>query len=342
MLVHETDTPAGLRAFLAGKGTGEAPCRVGISGQMWREDPAFYEGLQAGAPDVKVSSWQDPQRGQEVVRTDGWGCKWHFPGRYLDGQVIGHPLADWDAYRGYELPDPARHTDWAAVKRQVEADHREGRAAWGLVEHGFLYLKMTYLRGFENFMIDVAERRTELWELRDRIADFWLETVRRYVEAGVDAVSFGDDLGHQNALPMSPATWRDLLKGAYQRIYQRCRQDGVIVYMHTDGWILDIIPDLLEAGVDMLNPQDLVNGLDNLRRLAKGKVSIDLDVDRQSVTVFGTPAEVEAHIRHCIEKLGSPRGGLMLIHGVYEGTPKGNIAACVRAMQKHHDMWARE
>jgi len=340
--MHETDSPEGLRAFLAGQGTGKVPCRVSVSGGVWRDNADFFEKLRGCAPDVSISAGLDPAREHKTVKTDEWGCEWHFPGDYLDGQVTGHPLADWDAWADYDLPDPATYCDWDAFARQAGRLRREGRTVWGDVEHGFLYLRMTYLRGFENFMIDLAERRGELWELRDRITELWCEVVRRYAEIGVDAISFGDDLGHQDTLPMSPALWRDLLKPAYARIYGLCRDAGIAVYMHTDGWIVDIIPDLIEAGVDILNPQDLVNGLDNLARLAKGRVAIDLDIDRQSVTVFGCPSEIDAHVRRCIETLGSPEGGLMLIWGVYPGTPKDNIAACVEAMQAYHDVWARK
>ena len=118
------------------------------------------------------------------------------------------------------------------------------------------------------------------------------------------------------------------------------RDRGVPVHLHTDGYIVDIIPDLIEIGVTDLNPQDLVNGLDNLERLAKGKVHISLDIDRQRITVFGTPEQIDVHIKTCIETLGSPTGGLSLVWGVYPGTPIENIEATVRAMEKYHDLWA--
>lgn len=337
---HETETSIGLKSFIAGRGTGKVPCRVSVSGGLWRDSTELFESLRELAPDVSISGGGAAELEHEITKPDKWGCDWHFPGDYLDGQVIGHPLSDWDAYRDYEVPDPSGYCDWEAEAVRVAELRAKGDTAWGNVEHGFLYLRMTYLRGFENFMIDLAERRAELWELRERITDFWVEMVRRYAEIGVDAISFGDDLGHQDSLPMSPQLWRDLLKPGFKKIYDLCRENGIAVYMHTDGWILDIIPDLIESGVDILNPQDLVNGLDNLARLAKGKVAMDLDIDRQSVTVFGSPAEINQHIHRCIETLGSPEGRLMLLYGVYRGTPTENIAACVEAMQKYHDMWA--
>jgi len=145
----------------------------------------------------------------------------------------------------------------------------------------------------------------------------------------------------QDRLPISPAAWRKLFKPAYRRIIGLTHERGAWFALHTDGYIVDIIPDLIEIGLWQLNPQDMVNGLDNLARLAKGKVHLALDIDRQKITFSGTPAEVDAHIKKCIQTLGSPQGGRDLVFGAYEGTPINNIETAVRAMEKYHDIWIK-
>ena len=87
--------------------------------------------------------------------------------------------------------------------------------------------------------------------------------------------------------------------------------------MHSDGDIRMLAKDLVEAGVMVLNLQDLVNGVDWIRDTYRGKLCIELDIDRQNITVFGTPAEVDALIRMEVEKLSCPDGGLMMIFGLY-------------------------
>ena len=208
------------------------------------------------------------------------------------------------------------------------------------VEHGFLYLRLTYLRGFEGFLEDVADRSDAFLDLLERITRFWVRVSERMADLQPDFVGFPDDLGMQHSLPMSPASWRALLKPAYERIFRPVREAGATVHMHTDGYIVDIIPDLIDAGVGILNPQDLVNGLGNLERLAKGRATIDLDIDRQSVTVFGTPDDVRRHIAECAERLGSPTGGLSMLYGAYGGTPVENIEAVLLGMQENHDRFA--
>jgi uroporphyrinogen-III decarboxylase len=257
---------------------------------------------------------------------------------YLDGQVIEYPLDSWEKFNTWQPPSAAERV--RAIREEAERSPEQRPFRHASLEHGFLFLRLTYLRGFENFMIDVAEDNPKLFELRDIVADYWYEIAKAHLDCGAKHVSGGDDLGAQDRLPISPNSWRKLIKPAYRRIFGLARKRDATVHLHTDGYIVDIIPDLIEIGVTDLNPQDLVNGLDNLARLAKGKLHISLDIDRQSITVFGTPGEIDAHIENCIRTLGSPQGGLSLIWGVYPGTPIGNIEAAARAMEKYHDMWA--
>jgi hypothetical protein len=88
----------------------------------------------------------------------------------------------------------------------------------------------------------------------------------------------------------------------------------------------------LDIGVTILNPQGQCNGLEALRRALRGKVCMDLGIDRQTVVSRGTPVQVEARIRRCVETLGSPAGGLMLSYGLYEGIPVENMEAVFRGM----------
>jgi len=185
----------------------------------------------------------------------------------------------------------------------------------------------------------VAENHPRLYELCDIVTDYWYQITKAHLDCGATHVSGGDDLGLQDRLPIAPDSWRKLIKPAYKQIFGLARQRGATVRLHTDGYIVDIIPDLIEIGVTDLNPQDLVNGLDTLVSLAKGIVHISLDIDRQKITAFDTPEQVDLHIKNCIQTLGSPQGGLSLVWGVYPGTPIENIEAAVRAMEKYHSLW---
>ena len=322
-----------------GSASGIVPCGVGINYTIWECYEKTLDGLLLACPHIRISgkAGRDSPRAVAHRSRDAWGCLWHYPGMGLDGQVIEHPIDSWEKFRSWQAPSAAVCVD--AIRKEAEArldvDHPRNAG----LEHGFLFLRLTYLRGFENFMIDVAEENSRLYELRDIVADYWYQITRAYLDCGATHVNAGDDLGLQDRLPISPDAWRKLLKPAYERIFDLAHARGATVHLHTDGYIVDIIPDLIEIGVTDLNPQDLVNGLDNLVRLAKGRLHLSLDIDRQRITVFGTPEQVDAHIKNCIESLGSPQGGLSLVWGVYPGTPIENIEAGVLAMEKYHDLW---
>lgn len=320
-------------------GDGVVHSHVGITYPVWRQYGERLNWLEGFSPHVRVGISRSSGRAPYSEVTDVWGCRWVYPLEALDGQCIGHPVAQWTDLKKYRPPDPDRFTDWAQARRNFEKAHADGNAARAGTDHGFIFLRLQYLRGFQNSMMDFAEGAPQLDDLIAVVEGYWFEVAKRWVEAGADVVSFGDDLGGQDRLPISPAAWRRYIKPSYTRIFQYCRSHGVHVHLHTDGYIVDIIHDLIECGVTILNPQELVNGLDTLRRLAFGKVYIDLDIDRQNITVFGKPEEVDAHILNCVRTLGSPNGGLKFIWGVYPGTPYENIEAVIRAMDRYATYW---
>ena len=315
---------------------------ISITYPVWKEYGERLNWLEGFSPHVSVGISRSPSREAYSEATDIWGCHWIYPLEALDGQCLGHPVASWSDLVTYQPPNPDDFTDWEQALKNIDNTKSQGGVAWGGTDHGFIYLRLTYLRGFENFMLDLGEGRPELNELIGIVENYWFEVVKRWVERGVDAIGFGDDLGLQNSLPISPDSWRKYIKPSYQRIFSHCRANGVYISLHTDGYIVDIIPDLIECGVSTLNPQDFVNGLDNICELAKGKVYINLDIDRQKITVFGTPEEIDAHILNCIRTLGSPKGGLSMIWGVYPATPIESIEAAAKAMDKYATYWVSD
>ena len=312
---------------------------VSITYPVWEQYGERLDWMQDFSPHVGMGISRSSGRKANSEVTDVWGCHWIYPLEALDGQCIGHPVASWADLSSYQPPNPDDFIDWKQARVNIENTKAKDGIAHGGTDHGFIFLRLTYLRGFDNFMVDVGMERPELDELIAIVENYWFEVVKRWVEAGVDVIGFGDDMGLQHQLPISLESWRRYIKPSYKRIFSYCRSNGVHVGLHSDGYIVDIIPDLIECGVSNLNPQDLVNGLDNLSRLAKGKVYIHLDIDRQNITVFGKPAEVEAHILKCIKTLGLPGGGLSMKWGVYPSTPIENIEAAVRAMDKYATYW---
>ncbi len=325
------------------------PCTVGLLPGTWQryrealddlllEFPRIFPGHQAGARDY--DDLGDVTYAAEKY-TDAWGCVWEnlYPG--MVGQVTYHPLADWDAFDGWQPPDAMvvtdlnRLRDWDAVAAAIErAKAAGGLASGGGLYHGFMWMRLYYLRGFENLMVDIATADPRLDRLIELVLEQNMRVIERSLELGANYMSFGDDLGNQDALPISPEHWRKYLGPCYRQMYGACRDAGAHVYMHSDGHMIPIISDLIDDGVTIINPQIRANGLQNLVRECKGKVCVNLDLDRQ-LFPFATPDEVDAHIREAIDALGSDEGGLMLGAECAPDVPLENIRAICSAYEKY-------
>jgi uroporphyrinogen-III decarboxylase len=196
-------------------------------------------------------------------------------------------------------------------------------------------MRLANIRGYENLMFDMADEEPRLFELIEMVEAFNAAIIRRYVDLGVEWMSYPEDLGMQSGSMISPAHFRKYIKPSYQRMMTPAREAGAIVHMHSDGDIRALVPDLLDCGLDVVNLQDLVNGIPWIKERLAGRICIDLDVDRQRITRFGTPPEIDALIRREVEALGSKEGGLMMIFGLYPGTPLANVKALMDAMERY-------
>jgi uroporphyrinogen decarboxylase len=300
--------------------------------------PRLFPGYRRG--DVDFDFTRLPNRLYELgYFTDCWGTVWENIERGLDSHPIGFPLEDWAALESYTPPDPLTEDsfgprDWAAVRRSLaEARARGDIAAAGGLQHGFMYMRLFYLRRFENLMLDMATDEPRLQAVIQMVEDYNSAVIRKTLEFGPEMMGFGDDLGLQRILPMGPALWRKYIKPSYMRMFAPCRAADIPIRLHTDGHIVEIIPDLIEAGVTLLNPQIRANGLAGLVKMAKGHVALHQDLDRQ-LFPFATPSEIEDHIGEVFEALYLPEGGLMLHAECEPDVPLENVEVICRTLEK--------
>ncbi len=194
-------------------------------------------------------------------------------------------------------------------------------------------MRLYYLRGFENLMIDFATDDPRIHEVIGIIQKYSAAVAKKYLELGAEFMWFAEDLGMQTSLPVSPKMWRKFVKPTYEAVVGPCRDKGVPAFLHSDGHILEIIPDLIDVGIRVLNPQIRANGLEGLKKVAKGKVALSQDLDRQ-LFPFGTPDEIETHIEEVFRSLYSKKGGLMLQAECGPDVPLENIEAICRAYER--------
>lgn len=330
------------------------PMHFAISGATWnqlRDDledvlarhPRFFPRFEKGKQDWDALEYRERQRaGANYV--DNYGCVWHGEIDGITGIVSGHPLADWDALETYHMPNPRTQlplgdVDWEQTRRRVAEAKERGALTVGGLEHGWLFLRLYYLRGFENLMMDMATEDPRLDRLIDMIVQYSGYIVRQHIEMGVDVCHFPEDLGAQHASVIGPKGFERWIAPAYRALMQPCREAGIHVHTHSDGYIMDIVDNILACGVNIINLQDLLNGLDDIERELKGRVCVDLDIDRQSVVPFGTRQEIFDLIEEEVRRLGSAQGGLTMVVGFYPPTPAENVDAVISALERYQRYW---
>jgi uroporphyrinogen decarboxylase len=272
-----------------------------------------------------------------------WGCVYETSEDGIVGTVTRHPLASWDAFETYRAPDPFRTTHWGPVDWET-LSVTKGSVGFitcmpsAEIGHGHTFLKLIDIRGYENTLFDMEDGDPRLNRLIGMLEEFNLGLVENYIRyARVEWMGFAEDLGMQIGPMLSPGQFRTYIKPSYRRMMDRARKAGCVIHMHSDGDIRSLIGDLIDDGVEVLNLQDQVNGIPWIRDHLKGRLCIDLDIDRQGITFLGTPKDVDAMVRTEVEELGSPSGGLMMIYGLYPGVPLENARALMDAMERYTD-----
>ncbi len=262
--------------------------------------------------------------------TDEFGCVWTVPRNGFLGQVTKHPIETFETLKDYVWPTP----DSIDLKYEVQKMKRRGEKYLTL---GWLTLfeRLIGLHGFDNVMITIASGAPELLEMRDRIVEYNLGIIRRLLELNPDAIELADDWGSQRSLLIAPAIWRELFLPAYRRMFEPIRSAGKHIFFHSDGVTIDILGDLVEAGVNVFWVDLSLNNLDALHETLGGKVCFQGLTDVQFLMREGTPEQVKQHGRDLIAALGSFNGGFIACSELAPDQPWENIVAILEAFRQY-------
>ena len=264
------------------------------------------------------------------TNNDDFGTVWKVTVEGRCGIPIEVPIgADWSNYDEYEWPPVFS----AGVPRyRLYSGHMAGTSEEYYARGGWItfFEQLQQLHGFEATLIDLATGRPEIYRLRDELLEFNLAWIDRWLEMDYQGLHFADDWGSQTNLMIAPKQWRSFFKPAYDAMFSKVKAAGLDVWFHSDGQILDIIPDLLELGVDVLNCQASVMDRDELKAYA-GKLCFRTDIDRQQVLPFVSPAEVKEYINELFHDLGTADGGIVACGEISEDVPLENIKAMYEA-----------
>jgi len=286
------------------------PPRIGLTFSAHEGTPRISDVVGVGPaadPGLTERRWHDEAGGE--CWTDEWGCTWRrLPGKTKGGETVETPIRTWDDLASYTPPtvaDPFRYVQ-AAKSRSEHPDHY---CLGGITACAFD--RARYLRGLETYLEDCAAEPARVRQLNDLVSDVVIAQVDAYADLGADGVMFCEDWGTQDRLLVSPAMWRAMFRPYFERLVTHAHARGLTVWMHSCGYVCDIVPDLVEVGVDVLQfDQPDLHGIDALAKYA-GRVTYWCPVDIQRTLQSGNEETIRAKAREMVEKLGAPGGGFI-------------------------------
>ena len=162
--------------------------------------------------------------------------------------------------------------------------------------------RLQFIRGTEQLYMDLVTQPKGMLRFIDRLHAFYCEQAERWCKTQVDAVVIYDDWGAQNSMLISPATWRQLFKPLYKAYAEIAHGHGKKILMHSDGYIADIYPDLIEIGIDAVNSQLFCMGIDKLKPYS-GQITFWGEIDRQHLLPNGTLEQIHQAVALVRENL---------------------------------------
>jgi uroporphyrinogen decarboxylase len=285
------------------------------------------------------------KEGDYQAFVDQWGIKWRMPaegGHYFD--MVEHPLAGeeigLEAAESFPLPDIDNPSRYSSIRSDAQRV-REGGYGVVMSSVGAGVLELGgWLRGYENFYSDLllneAAARAYLERILEAKLGYW-DRVLSVAGDLIDVVQEADDLGSQGSMLISPEIYRRLIKPIHERLFAFIHgKTDAKIFLHSCGSFIEVLPDLIEAGVDILNPvQYLAEGMEaqKLKREFGGDLVFwGGGVDTQRVLPRGTPQEVRDDVARQIGIL-APGGGFVFntVHNIQADVPPENLAAMFEA-----------
>jgi len=250
---------------------------------------------------------------------DMWECKWRKSEDGVGYHLISGPLYNWNQLDVYLQRAIPLITDgrWVRIEEIIGHNLRD-KFIVGQVWRTY-FERMWMLRGgMENLMIDLYQQRNKVLQLRDALIECTLVLIRQFARKGVDGIFLADDWGSQDTLLINPNLWREIFKPGYKKMFEAIHKEGMYVFFHSDGNVFPIIKDLIECGLDVLNP--LQTNSMNIRKISQhyaGKLCFLGAIDVQHLLTKASASELIERIKRIV--------GFLNKGGGYIATPESSI-----------------
>ena len=294
---------------------------------QWTYPQEYHEIITAYPNDISSPSGYERERA--VTRgdqyaigefTDEWGCTFLNIQAGVIGEVKNPLISNWEEdTRIVHVP-----REWLSIDR--DAINKECATSDLFLTCGCCprpFEQMQFLRGSANLYMDLMDPTPTMRKFMADMHAFYVELLLAWAKTDVDGLKFMDDWGSQRNLLINPSLWREYFKPMYAEYAQIAHSYGKKLFMHSDGHILAIYPDLVEIGVDAVNSQIFCMGAENLKPFA-GKITFWGEIDRQHLLPAGTTQDIDHAVHEVYANLWA-RGGCFAQCEFGAGAKPGNV-----------------
>ncbi|MBD3384512.1 hypothetical protein GF407_06240 [candidate division KSB1 bacterium] len=258
--------------------------------------------------------WQ--QYGSVQRRLDAWGVTWERStmGQTNMGQAKGYPITDLAGQEDYTFPSRNDRVYYRSHQRAIDQNKDATNPKYVLGVPGFASLNegVHNIVGLETMFTAYYEQPEHLKALIGRFARQQQESIRLLAELGCDGVMAYDDWGLQDRLMVSRSLIEEFFMPHYRQNWQLAHDLDLDVWLHSCGYIIDLLPEFHHAGLDVIQMDQQENmGLENLSRIAGGKLAFWCPVDIQKNSSREKPQEIERYVKKMMATLGNHKGGLI-------------------------------
>ena len=294
-------------------------------------DFALGEGLGLVGTVAKFSTINTLPDGSFI---DEWGCT-YGPSQDFIAHPIEGPISTEDDLDRLELPDPEATHRLSNLPELV--DKANNRLAINF-HCRVAFMWSVFLMGMDNLLMTMALNPNFAHKLFKRVADINIRVIQRAVEAGADTISLGDDYCSNKGPMMSPAMFSEFLAPHLRRAVEAIHAGGARCIKHCDGNLWPILGDIVDAGVDCINPLETVANMDmaEVKIRYGNRVSLMGNIDCGELLCHGSIEAVQQAVVDCIDKGG--RGGGLIVsssNSIHSGVKPENYAAMIEAVHTH-------
>jgi len=274
------------------------------------------------------------ERGR-ILRRDVFGVVWATTANSLSTMPIRHPLGEME-FEDYLWPE----VDEESLDEVFKLRRRyEDYCIMGYTLQAFE--TACKLFGYSELFKRMVKGDKLVDKVLDKLFNITYTQAKLLLEAEVDQVYNGDDVGTQNTMIISPSLWRKYLKPRYEKLAWIIHSKGGVFHFHSDGWIKPIIPDLIEVGVDVLEPlQPEVMDPAEIKREYGDRLCFEGAISIQRTLPLGTTRDVVEEVKSRIRDLGPTGYILRPSHTILRETPLNNIIALYEAANKYRKIHA--